>query len=268
MQYIHVQKQGHAGVSGARLFGPTLSWLSGRVLPWLPTSLLSSCGAISNCKSNPTAQDWFSLFLDPLLWSRTEHISSNPAMLCPRFECQQSRALHSNHVLDGKILGGNGWHWHGKPASCAAVLHARAPSPKSMELRFTMLFTRSNSETSKVLSVGGLAPGARRITGRGVTRTLPSRPPLSIRPPTRTYAMKYFWKASPACFFFQSSMWRDHSGQLFLMHILRMLVASHSMRPWSRIVSFWDLDACASISLKHRSDCSFYFQASDVDDFL
>ena len=62
-----------------------------------------------------------------------------------------------------------------------------------------MLFTRSNSETSKLLSVGGLAPGARRITGRGVRRTLPSRPPLSIRPPTRTYAMKYFGRASPTC---------------------------------------------------------------------
>ena len=48
-------------VAALDFFGPTHFSLSGRVLPWLPTSLLASCGATSNCKSNPTAQDWFSL---------------------------------------------------------------------------------------------------------------------------------------------------------------------------------------------------------------
>ena len=110
------------------LFVPSLLCVSGTVLPWRSMHHLYSCGATSNCKSNPTAQDLFSLFLDPLLWSRMAHISSNPAMLCPRFECQRSRAFDSNHVLDGKILRGNGWHWHKVsqhllPLSSMPVLH-------------------------------------------------------------------------------------------------------------------------------------------------
>ena len=53
------------------LLVPTLQCVSGRVLAWRPMHHLYSCGATSNCKSNPTAQDLFSLFLG-LCWCNVQ----------------------------------------------------------------------------------------------------------------------------------------------------------------------------------------------------